>query len=126
MIRATHNKHGYQWTQRSPGQYSVCGQTRSQLPAGAYLCEVDYHCEPKFKKRDLQVDELIVKRGGPLLESAAIFDEFHRRGVAGRSVAWRLVFRDPTRTLRDKEVEAAVTRILDGLEKQLGVERREA
>ena len=72
-----------------------------------------------------QVDEVIARRGGKLLESATIFDEFRGKDVAGRSVAWRLVFRAPERTLRDEEIDAVLTNILKGLEKQLGVERRE-
>ena len=73
-----------------------------------------------------QVDEVVVRSGGKLLESVDIFDEYRRAEIGGRSVAWRLVFRAATRTLRDKEVDAAVTKILGGLRKQLGVERREA
>jgi phenylalanyl-tRNA synthetase beta chain len=71
------------------------------------------------------VDAIIAERGGKLLESAGVFDEFRGEGVAGRSVAWRLVFRSPERTLRDKEVEGAVRKILAQLKEQLGVERRE-
>ena len=71
-----------------------------------------------------QIDVVIEQCGGKLLESAAIFDEFHGKEAEGRSVAWRLVFRAPNRTLRDEEVDAAMTKILEGLERQLGVERR--
>ncbi len=71
-----------------------------------------------------QIDVVIQQCGGRLLESAAIFDEFHGKEAKGRSVAWRLVFRAPNRTLRDAEVDAAMTKILEGLERQLGVERR--
>jgi phenylalanyl-tRNA synthetase beta chain len=71
-----------------------------------------------------QVGEVVSRFGGKLLESVDIFDEYHGAGIDGRSVAWRLVFRAATRTLRDKEVDAAVTNILGALRKQLGVERR--
>jgi phenylalanyl-tRNA synthetase beta chain len=71
-----------------------------------------------------QIDVVIEQCGGRLLESVAIFDEFHGKEAEGRSVAWRLVFRAPNRTLRDAEVDAAMTKILEGLERQLGVERR--
>ncbi|MCZ6918263.1 MAG: phenylalanine--tRNA ligase subunit beta [Gemmatimonadetes bacterium] len=71
------------------------------------------------------VDAIIAERGGPLLESAVAFDEFRGEGVPGRSVAWRLVFRSPERTLRDKEVDGSVRKILTQLKEQLGVERRE-
>jgi phenylalanyl-tRNA synthetase beta subunit len=46
--------------------------------------------------------------------------------MEGRSVAWRLVFRSPDRTLRDKDVDAVLRRILEELKERLGVERREA
>ena len=46
--------------------------------------------------------------------------------MKGRSVAWRLVFRSPDRTLRDKDVVEVLRRILEELKERLGVERREA
>ncbi len=65
---------------------------------------------------------------GPLLESLRPFDEYRGEPLeAGtRSVAWRLVFRAGDRTLRDKEVEAALARALAEVEKRHGVRRREA
>jgi phenylalanyl-tRNA synthetase beta chain len=71
-----------------------------------------------------QVNEIIGKRGGKLLESARVFDEF--RSAGKRSVAWRLVFRSPDRTLRDKDVDVVLNKVLKELKEQLGVERREA
>jgi phenylalanyl-tRNA synthetase beta subunit len=41
-------------------------------------------------------------------------------------VAFRLVFRDAARTLRDEEVDAAVARALTALETSLGVQLRTA
>jgi phenylalanyl-tRNA synthetase beta chain len=43
-----------------------------------------------------------------------------------RSVAWTLTFRDPSRTLRDKEIEGRRQRILKSLESELGVQPRTA
>jgi phenylalanyl-tRNA synthetase beta chain len=71
------------------------------------------------------VEALIRREGGDRLESAHVFDEFRGKDVQGRSVAWRLVFRDPARTLRDEEVDGAVNRILTALRSELGVERRQ-
>jgi phenylalanyl-tRNA synthetase beta chain len=71
------------------------------------------------------VEALIRREGGERLESARVFDEFRGKDVQGRSVAWRLVFRDPARTLRDEEVDGAVNRILSALRSELGVERRQ-
>jgi len=61
---------------------------------------------------------------GPLLEAARVFDEYRDPRLAGRSVAWRLVFRAPDRTLRDEEVDAAVARVLEALRSEFGIERR--
>jgi phenylalanyl-tRNA synthetase beta chain len=72
------------------------------------------------------VEELIRRSGGELLERVVLFDEFRGRGVPDghRSLAWRLTFRDPVRTLRDKEVEGRRQRILKTLETELGVRPR--
>ena len=71
-----------------------------------------------------QVEDIIDRRGGKLLESVGVFDEFRSEGR--RSVAWRLVFRSPDRTLRDKDVDVVLGKVLRELKEQLGVERREA
>jgi phenylalanyl-tRNA synthetase beta chain len=71
------------------------------------------------------VETVLARVGGPWLESARVFDEYRGKGMVGRSVAWRLVFRDPERTLRDEEVDAVVDRILATLRDELGVERRQ-
>jgi phenylalanyl-tRNA synthetase beta chain len=65
---------------------------------------------------------------GALLESLRPFDEYRGAPLpAGqRSVAWRLVFRASDRTLREKEVEAALSRALAEVERRHGVRRREA
>jgi phenylalanyl-tRNA synthetase beta chain len=54
-----------------------------------------------------------------------VFDEYRGKELGGRSVAWRLVFRDPARTLRDEEVDGVVDRMLKALRSELGVERRQ-
>ena len=65
---------------------------------------------------------------GPLLESMDVVDEYRGAGVPDgrRSVAFRLGFRAPDRTLRDAEVDAAVQRALDALERELDVTLRTA
>lgn len=75
-----------------------------------------------------EVERVLRASGGDLLERAAIFDEFRGEHVpAGfRSVAWRLTFRDPVRTLRDKEIEGRRQKILRTLESELGVRPRTA
>ena len=55
-----------------------------------------------------------------------LFDEYRGAGLpeGHRSVGWRLTFRDPSRTLRDKEVEGRRAKILQTLEKELGIRPR--
>jgi phenylalanyl-tRNA synthetase beta chain len=71
-----------------------------------------------------EVEAAMRRAAGPLLESAAVFDEYRGAGLAGRSVAWRLVFRDPARTLRDAEADTALGRVLNALRSEFGIERR--
>jgi len=61
-----------------------------------------------------------------LLESAAVFDVYRGEGVADgtSSIAFRLVFRHPERTLKDTEVDQVVERVLEQLRGAHGVERR--
>lgn len=63
---------------------------------------------------------------GALLEALQVFDVYTGKGVAEgvRSIAYRLVFRHPERTLKDAEVDRAVDRILERLRDAYGVERR--
>lgn len=74
------------------------------------------------------VERTIRGAAGALLERLRVFDEYRGTGVpAGyRSVGWRLTFRDPVRTLRDKEVEGRRAKILQTLEKELGIRPRSA
>jgi len=75
-----------------------------------------------------QVEHLLRKSAGDLLERLELFDEFRGKGIpeGHRSVAWRLTFRDATRTLRDKEVDGRRQKILRTLETELGVRPRTA
>jgi phenylalanyl-tRNA synthetase beta chain len=72
------------------------------------------------------VETAIRSAGGELLERVQLFDEFRGAGIpAGvRSVAWRLTWRHPERTLRDKEIEGRRSRLLEILDKELGIRPR--
>ncbi len=72
------------------------------------------------------VEAALKQAGGELLERVQLFDEFRGAGIAAgtRSLAWRLTFRHPERTLRDKEIEGRRARLLEQLEKDLGVRPR--
>jgi phenylalanyl-tRNA synthetase beta chain len=75
-----------------------------------------------------KVEEVIRTHAGELLERVTLFDEFRGAGLGAgtRSVAWRLTFRHPERTLRDKEVSGRREKLLRALEEELGVRQRTA
>jgi phenylalanyl-tRNA synthetase beta chain len=72
------------------------------------------------------VEAALKSAGGELLERVQLFDEFRGAGIpAGvRSLAWRLTWRHPERTLRDKEIEGRRARLLEVLDKDLGIRLR--
>jgi phenylalanyl-tRNA synthetase beta chain len=63
---------------------------------------------------------------GPLLERLEVLDEYRGSSLAAgvRSVAFRLTFRAPDRTLSADEVDKAEARVLKSLETNLGIRRR--
>jgi phenylalanyl-tRNA synthetase beta chain len=72
------------------------------------------------------VERAIRDVAGDLLESIVLFDE-HTGGKiesGSRSLAWRLTFRHPERTLSAKEMEGRRTNVLRHLEKTLNVRPR--
>lgn len=72
------------------------------------------------------VESALKTAGGELLERVALFDEFRGAGIpaSSRSIAWRLTFRHPERTLRDKEIEGRRAKLLETLDKELGIRPR--
>ena len=73
-----------------------------------------------------EVAALIRSRAGDLLESLVLFD-LYRGGSVGRrerSLAYRLRFRSPKRTLRDREVDHYLARVTRALKRNLSVEPR--
>jgi phenylalanyl-tRNA synthetase beta chain len=73
-----------------------------------------------------EVEAVIRRTAGELLERVELFDEFRGAGIPEgfRSLAWRLTFRHPDRTLRDKEVEGRRDKLLRTLENELSVRQR--
>lgn len=73
-----------------------------------------------------QVEELIRKRGGKLLESYKLFDIYEGAQIKEgyKSVAYSVSFRAEDRTLEDKEVSAIMKKIWNGLS-DLGIELRQ-
>lgn len=73
-----------------------------------------------------EVDATLREAAGPLLEDVFPFDLYEGKGIpeGTRSVAFRLRFRAPERTLTDTEVDAAVDVVLRSLEERHGIRRR--
>jgi phenylalanyl-tRNA synthetase beta chain len=73
-----------------------------------------------------RVEGALRTAAGELLERCTLFDAYTGAGLpAGhRSLAWRLVFRHPERTLRDKEIDGRRTAILEHVRRTLGLEPR--
>ena len=91
----------------------------------------DYEKIPRFpaNERDLailvpedltneKVEEVIINAGSRCLESLRLFDLYQGEQVPEgyKSMAYSLVFRDPSRTLTDKEVDAWIADIVSALE----------
>ena len=73
-----------------------------------------------------EVGGTIREAAGALLEDVFPFDLYEGQGIpeGTRSVAFRLRFRAPDRTLTDAEVDGAVRAVLGALEERHGVRRR--
>jgi phenylalanyl-tRNA synthetase beta chain len=93
-----------------------------QFPAVAR--DLAFTLEEKVPASD--VESAIWQAAPPLLSTLRLFDVYEGEGVeAGRrSLAWRLVFRAPDRTLTDAEVDEAVSAILRRLEADFDVRIR--
>jgi phenylalanyl-tRNA synthetase beta chain len=78
--------------------------------------------------RAAKVEQVIRQSAGELLERLTLFDEFRGPGIpeGARSLAWRLTFRHPERTLREREIQGRTEKIVKALEGELGVRQRTA
>ncbi|HZK09979.1 MAG TPA: hypothetical protein VFD08_02810, partial [Clostridia bacterium] len=78
--------------------------------------------------KDLTQEEIydkILSQGGKLLKKVELFDIYYGQelGEDKKSMAYHCKFQSSERTLKDKEVEDAMARILTGLE-EIGAQRR--
>jgi phenylalanyl-tRNA synthetase beta chain len=69
------------------------------------------------------VEVVLRRESGELLESMQVFDEYRgdRLPAGVRGVGWRLQFRHPERTLRDKELDGRRSKLVSALQRELGV-----
>jgi phenylalanyl-tRNA synthetase beta chain len=72
-----------------------------------------------------QIEHVIAKNAGKILESCELFDvyEGEQVGEGKKSVAFSLIFRAKDRNLESAEVDKAVEKVLSAL-KDLGIELR--
>ena len=121
------------------------------VPVYACICDTEtlfglenfdkhYKALPKFpsSERDLafvcdktltsgEIKKSIKKYAGKLLESVEIFDIYEdesKLGEGKKSMAYNLVLRSPEKTLSDEECDKVVSKVLFGLEKDLGITLR--
>lgn len=73
-----------------------------------------------------QIEEVIAKRGGKILESYQLFDIYEGDQIQSgyKSMAYSITFRAKDRTLGEADVTGAMKKILNGLE-QLGAQLRQ-
>ncbi len=73
-----------------------------------------------------QIEEVIRKRGGKLLENYRLFDIYEGTQIKEgfKSIAYSISFRSEEKTLEEKEVSSAMKKILNGLS-ELGIELRQ-
>lgn len=72
-----------------------------------------------------QIEEILEKKGGKLLESCHLFDIYEGSQIQEgyKSVAYSITFRAKDRTLEEKDVSAVMNKILSALS-ELGIELR--
>ena len=72
-----------------------------------------------------EIEAVIAQRGGKILENYQLFDIYEGSQIKEgyKSMAYSVTFRAKDRTLEDADVNAAMKKILNGLER-LGIELR--
>ena len=120
----------------SPGRHDYARPDEGARPHFVHVrplpttpaAEFDLALIVKDEMSAAEVETFIRNESGEMLERLSLFDEFRGAGIpeGTRSLAWRLTFRHPERTLRDKEIDGRRSQLLKALEKHLGVVPRTA
>jgi phenylalanyl-tRNA synthetase beta chain len=79
--------------------------------------------------KEVKADDIlnqIMQNGGKLLQSVNIFDVYEGKNVANgkKSLAYSLHFAAPDRTLKDSEVDQAINKVIQTIEKKFEAELR--
>jgi phenylalanyl-tRNA synthetase beta chain len=106
-------------SRRSPSAAHVVYRSIPVMPAAGF----DLALVLPDRVRAADVEVVLRREGGELLESVQVFDEYRgdRLPAGQRSVGWRLQFRHPERTLRDKELDGRRNKLVSALQRELGV-----
>lgn len=74
-----------------------------------------------------EIEKIIKKKGGRLLTNMDVFDVYIGENVSPdeKSIAFRLTFQDPTRTLTDEEIMSIFHTIIESVEKELNATLRD-
>lgn len=75
----------------------------------------------------LEIETLLKEAGSPLLKEFLLFDLYEGDKIpkGTRSLAYRLRFQEPDRTLTDEEVQQAIEKILKTLKERLSIDLRQ-
>lgn len=113
--------------QATLAQASLLAQYEPQPRQPAATRDLALVVEDDEKHRGAALVAAAEKVAGEHLESVRIFDVYHdpdRLGEGRKSVAMRLTFRHPERTLTDEEVDEAMQRVINHMERKLNAEAR--
>lgn len=88
--------------------------------------EVDLAIVVGEDEKNQNIEEEIVKSGGDILKEIRLFDVYRGKQIepGKKSMAYSLVFREEKRTLKDREVEIVVQKILENLRRKFGARLR--
>ena len=76
------------------------------------------------KLRVGEVENVLYKSGGELLQDVDLFDLYQNKETGERSMAFHLVFGDDERTLKSEEIDNKITEIIKTVETELDVDVR--
>ncbi|GKX66096.1 phenylalanine--tRNA ligase subunit beta [Inconstantimicrobium mannanitabidum] len=73
-----------------------------------------------------EIEETIRKTGGHLVEKTTLFDVYKGKQIpeGKKSIAYAIIYRDPSKTLKDEEINKVHDKILRALEFKLGAQLR--
>ena len=73
-----------------------------------------------------EIENVIKKSGGNLVESVKLFDIYKGAQIpeGKKSIAYAIIYRDPSKTLTDKDVNKVHDKILKSLEQKLNAQLR--